>query len=275
MIDIETLGKKTNAVIFQIGAVEFCPDTFRTGREFSIDIDPRSARALGLRTEEQTVQWHKDRGTHVKDLKGTSVHHAFQQFIHFLTEEISPEQYWCKSTSFDFPRLEDVFGLIGGTPPWKYWQLNDMRTIWNKAFPGKRTPEADHTALEDCRKQIEQLAEANERITERAIRATDRSSAPAFEDLYNRAETDGQRLDLLELAKGHYLETEQYEEAAEIRDTQKEIHRRAAFVAGLRGTPWSAAFMEVFGPFPPLPPGLMRKRHPGWRKALVHFPVHG
>ena len=169
MIDIETLGQTPGCAIYQIAAVEFCPDEFITGKEFCINIHPKSSEMIGLHTEEPTLEWHRQRGVEPDALNGHCVRYAFQEFARFLTEEISPQQYWCKSTSFDFPALEHVFRLLDGAPPWKYWQQYDMRTVWNLAFPGRKTPPAPHTALADCHEQIKQLATANDRIIETCV----------------------------------------------------------------------------------------------------------
>ena len=96
------------------------------------------------------------------------MHRAFQELIDFLTEDTSPNQYWCKSTSFDFPILEHIFRLLKGTPPWEIWQIYDMRTVWNLTFHRKKAPPAPHNALADCRTQTQQLAEANIKVLPRA-----------------------------------------------------------------------------------------------------------
>ena len=55
MIDIETLGRTSNAVIVQIAAVAFDPMTGETDGEFCINLDPVDCQKNGLTIDAETV----------------------------------------------------------------------------------------------------------------------------------------------------------------------------------------------------------------------------
>jgi len=57
MLDLETMGKKSNAAIVSIGAVEFDIETGKTGREFYKVVDLQSCLDLGLKVEASTIYW--------------------------------------------------------------------------------------------------------------------------------------------------------------------------------------------------------------------------
>ena len=176
MIDIETLGTKTGSIIYQIAAVEFCPDTFNTGQSLELHICPFVSEKYGLTKDAETITWHKSKG-HAKPLTGNiggalPLGDAIHKLTTFLTHTIKAKQFWCRGTAFDFPMIEAAISAYNTTcatsyrTPWQYYQCHDLRTVWNIAFPYDRPDSADHTALADCYAQIEQLAKANDRIIE-------------------------------------------------------------------------------------------------------------
>jgi hypothetical protein len=190
MIDIETLGTKPGSVIYQIAAVEFCPDTFVTGRDIEMHIDPASCARIGLTKDEATVEWHKENGHALPRIAGRHkdvlhIRAALTDLSIFIAG-IEPDQVWCRGVSFDFPMLEAAYTAahMGISIPWKYYQQYDLRTIWNLAFPDDRPEDVAHTALADCYAQIEQLAAANDRIIDLCTKATPRETfgTPSYSD---------------------------------------------------------------------------------------------
>jgi DNA polymerase III epsilon subunit-like protein len=57
MLDLETLGNKSNSAILSIGAVEFDLETGETGREFYQRIDLQSCIDKGLIINGSTFYW--------------------------------------------------------------------------------------------------------------------------------------------------------------------------------------------------------------------------
>ena len=55
MLDLETMGRKSNSALVSIGAVEFNLLTGETGREFYKVIDLKSCLDLGLQVEASTI----------------------------------------------------------------------------------------------------------------------------------------------------------------------------------------------------------------------------
>ena len=57
MVDIETMGIKSNFAIISIGAVEFKIETGETGKEFYRNVTLKSSVELGLNVDADTVMW--------------------------------------------------------------------------------------------------------------------------------------------------------------------------------------------------------------------------
>jgi len=55
MLDLETMGRKSNSAIVSIGAVEFNIETGETGREFYAVIDLNSCLDFGLKVQADTI----------------------------------------------------------------------------------------------------------------------------------------------------------------------------------------------------------------------------
>ena len=57
MLDLETMGTKSNSAIISIGAVEFNIQTGETGREFYRNISLQSCIDIGLKVDADTIMW--------------------------------------------------------------------------------------------------------------------------------------------------------------------------------------------------------------------------
>ncbi len=70
---------------------------------------------------------------------------------------------WAHGISFDIPILEEAYIRCGIEKPWKYWNINDYRTILNLVGLNNRElrkgDEGHHTALDDAVAQAKILIE--------------------------------------------------------------------------------------------------------------------
>lgn len=162
MVDIETFALGVGGVIFQIASVEFCPITYRAGREFFVNINPVSCARMGMHMDNETLQFWKERGVDWKALDGDSIRMALLSLKYFLTIEVQATEFWSRGSDFDFPRLAYAYKAIDEEIPWDYWRVRDVRTIWADAFPDVRPHQTAHHALQDCHEQIKQLAAADQ-----------------------------------------------------------------------------------------------------------------
>ena len=160
MIDIETAGTAYGSAITEIAAAEFNPQTAEVLRSWSIDISLTDCLKHGLTTDPDTLSFHQ----RLKNqLSGKSslwkALNALYCFLHTHTDEI---EVWAWGSDFEAKHLEAACKSVGyGTEPlWKYWQLNDARTIWKHAFPGIRHSKRPHRADRDVAAQITDLCSA-------------------------------------------------------------------------------------------------------------------
>lgn len=170
MIDLETLGTTSDAVILSIGAVKFDllsdyinPDAFYT----AVDID--SNFAAGRTASGSTIQWwmqQDPRAQAVFQEKGMPL----EQMLIDLTEWLrSPSEWtvWAKGPSFDITMLDNAFQHFGMTVPWKFWNVRCVRTYENlpgaKSLRGKDAG-VGHNALNDAYKQAQTIQRIHEKL---------------------------------------------------------------------------------------------------------------
>jgi exodeoxyribonuclease VIII len=164
MIDTETLSQHKNAVIVSIGACKF---SFEKGifDEFYINIDAKDSKKHGLHIDQSTIDWWMK-----QDKAARNAWMVDPQPLKFAMGELTNwigdanHNFWAHGASFDYPILESSWEAVGMKPQWKYWNLNDSRTIMNIAGINNKTLRSNddtvyHNALEDSKAQTKVLIE--------------------------------------------------------------------------------------------------------------------
>lgn len=168
MIDLETLGTEHNAPIVSIGAVFFDPDTGELGPEFHEKIDFTSA-CEGREISPDTVKWWLTQSDGARralvsgDLNTRS--NALNNFVDFVKYncKVNNVRPWGNGATFDISMIESNMKDLGITPPWKFWNIRDVRTIVDCAselvdkkaltFSG-----VQHDALDDAKHQAKYIS---------------------------------------------------------------------------------------------------------------------
>lgn len=169
MVDLETLGNTSNAVIAQIACVEFNPFTGEIYRKFSVNVDIESCKKYGLEISASTVLWWFDQSPELRQnvffKSGEDLYEALGELYVFLSDhgENCKEDIimWANSPSFDLEILKNAIIKTSGYQDfWLYGNERDFRTI-SKLFPDiqknhLRIGQA-HNALDDCINQVQIL----------------------------------------------------------------------------------------------------------------------
>lgn len=138
MIDLEAMDTEPTAAIVSLAAVEFDPQSNALGRRFyqrvSLDSSQRQGGTLGA----DTVQWwlRQDAAPRSEIINaGASISHALNELCCFILRiaPIDDVQIWAKGTDYDLPILYSALRRAGLTPPWKFYNVNDVRTLQRTA----------------------------------------------------------------------------------------------------------------------------------------------
>lgn len=160
MLDIETLGNKTNSAILSIGACYFDPSNGDIGDTFSMHIKAESCTEYGLNLDASTVLWWlgQDKAAQDKIIEGQSnAEHLFDVLSGLCNFIKSDSQVWGNGATFDNAIVKNAFDKCGITPPWKFWNDRDVRTIVELGYQIGFNPKRDmpfegvrHDSLDDA-----------------------------------------------------------------------------------------------------------------------------
>ena len=159
MLDIETMGNKSNSAIVSIGAVEFDIKTGKTGKEFYRNVSLKSSIDLGLNIDADTVMWWMNQSDDARksltNEKAISINEALLDFSNFCNKDY---QIWGNSARFDLGLMQDAYNKAILPITWDFRKERCVRTLVSFKPEIKKNLEfkgTAHNALADCYNQIE------------------------------------------------------------------------------------------------------------------------
>ena len=161
MLDLETLGNKSNAAILSIGAIEFNMETGEMGESFYTTVDLQSCLDSGLKINGSTFYfWMQQNDAARKAVceKGLHLASALQKFSGWMFERVEKINIWGNGARFDIGLLEDAYVACGYQEmPWHFRSERDVRTLVSFAPNIKANyPQmgVEHNPIDDCKHQI-------------------------------------------------------------------------------------------------------------------------
>lgn len=179
MIDIETLGKTSQAALIQLAAIIFDRNTGEEIDTFKAEVDPTSSVEIGMTLNVDTIMWwlqqSKDAQKSITKQPRGSISEVMVNFSRWIKKhESNPKNVlvWSHAT-FDFPILENVYRLLKMEAPWYYRSARDLRTLVDLAdinvYNEYKRKGVAHDALDDCRFQIQYTVDALNKVKEMVV----------------------------------------------------------------------------------------------------------
>ena len=175
MIDIETLSTHKNAAIIEISAVEFNKETGEIGETFDLLIDQKDWSNNDRHIDGETIQWWFKQSDEARkrftekqeNVEYGSLYTALCGLSYFIMDCDSIDDdknvvVWGNGASFDIAILESAYNFFNKEIPWKFWSVNDVRTIVDlkPSIKSKcKFKGIKHSAVDDCKHQIKYLTE--------------------------------------------------------------------------------------------------------------------
>ena len=163
MVDLETLDIGPRSVVVSIGAVKFDLKTGKLGSQYHAVLNIQEQINMGRTISADTLRWWMKQSKEARDvfsLNEQSVSDVLTGFEKFFVEDRSLF-LWGNGAGFDPPILDSLFKDFGYDTPWKYWNVNDVRTV--KRFFGHHTNILNlgisHNALDDAITQANYVIE--------------------------------------------------------------------------------------------------------------------
>lgn len=160
IIDIETLGRRNDAAITQVG-VAIADKNFDTINTYLIQVEPQAWHTCNRTFTGETLLWWiiqknipiSEKVTHkvynYKDLI-KQLSYIFQKY------NTDDSVVWTKGT-MDLFCIKDLYEFFNMETPWKFWQPRDIRTAKEFIKDWKTIESSNHNALDDAIIQLKEL----------------------------------------------------------------------------------------------------------------------
>jgi hypothetical protein len=152
MLDLETLGTSSQAVITQIGGCVFqpCAKDWNIG-SFQYYIDPQSCLDVGLKMDWSTIQWWLKQSEEARaGFQGTTM--SLREALGILKQASWKDMrgVWSHGLTFDLPILEHAFKACDMKVPWHFKAARDTRTLFWLTNPVWPDNPVKHSAKHDA-----------------------------------------------------------------------------------------------------------------------------
>lgn len=181
MVDLETLGIRQDAIVLEISAVEFNLHTGEIGEVFDVKLDIDDQLRYGRSLNRETLQWWFKQDEEARknvfdenaDIIRCNMPMALAGFSDFVARcnnkrnsdsDRRVVKLWGNGSIFDLGILQNMYenSIIKMKLPWKFWAVNDVRTIVDINPDIKKNCKFDgtpHCAVDDCKHEIKYLVE--------------------------------------------------------------------------------------------------------------------
>ena len=181
MLDLETMGNKSNSAIISIGAVQFDIESGETGEEFYRRVDLQSSLDIGLVINGSTIYWWLTQGNSAREevaQGGDHITHVLTDLTEWFNNYcVNGFKLWGNGARFDIGILEDAYVKMGYTEmPWGFRDERDLRTlvafapyIKDKVVENNKGKGFLHHPIRDCKLQIMYTSEIWRKINARKL----------------------------------------------------------------------------------------------------------
>ena len=153
MIDLETLDTQPKSVILSIGAVIFTRTKLINEYYGVTEVFPQIMKDRTI--SKDTVEFWKKQSVEAQDLgQGGLITDELSYFLDFVKTSggnLNDLKVWGKGPHFDVSIIESLLRDFNMEPPWKFWNVRDVRTFidYNKTKKLQMQGTA-HNALADA-----------------------------------------------------------------------------------------------------------------------------
>lgn len=162
MIDIETMGTRSTAMIVQIGACYFNRETGEIGKEFLVNTH---AVDDNFTVDHGTLTWWLEQSEEAR-MSITDISMGIDIAVERLSFFLEDAKYLWSHATFDIPILLHAFDVYKWKFPIHYSKMRDIRTLMDLAdHRGTKEREGiHHNALDDCKYQVGYCVEAMNKL---------------------------------------------------------------------------------------------------------------
>ena len=161
VIDLETLGRRNDAAITQVGIV-LADDNFDVLDRYLIQTDPKTWNTCERTFSGETLLWWMAQKNSSESNKPTHVVYSYKYLVDKLCQIFNRYNtgdtiVWTKG-AMDLFSIKDICEYLNMGTPWEFWQPRDIRTA-NEFVKDWKVCENNnaHNALGDALTELEEL----------------------------------------------------------------------------------------------------------------------
>ena len=162
IIDIETLGRRNDAAITQVGIV-IADETFSVLDKYLIQVSPEAWNTCNRTfTGETLLWWMEQKNSPISNIGTSSAYNSYYAAMSVLNGifrryNTDDTIVWTKGT-MDLFCIKDLYECLYMSTPWKFWQPRDIRTAKEIIKDWKVCENNNaHNALNDALTELEEL----------------------------------------------------------------------------------------------------------------------
>lgn len=160
IIDIETLGRRNDAAVTQVGIV-IVDENFDVLDSYLIQVTPDAWNTCDRTFTGETLLWWMEKKntpiskkpTHIVNSYKYLVDKLYQIFDRYNTEDTTI----LTKGSMDLFCIKDLCEYFDMNTPWEFWQPRDIRTAKEFIKEWKTFENNNHNALDDALNQLREL----------------------------------------------------------------------------------------------------------------------
>lgn len=137
MIDLETLGTSSNAVVTQLGWALFDPKgnegVYESG---GVHLEVQQQIDHGLSIDWDTIKWWMRQTSDAREVLVSSVRSSVTTELVALSDKYIRREcsgVWSHGSNFDITIMENLYRRCGMKAPWGFRSIRDTRTLFSIA----------------------------------------------------------------------------------------------------------------------------------------------
>jgi len=156
MIDLETLATSPDCVILTLGGIMFDPYSKEDPHTpIYLRIDADEQMEMGRNWNEDTIKWWGEQDPEIREEAlgeegRLSLADALDQFHKWVCHS---DTIWANGSIFDIMIMEDLYRQMERVPPWNYYNIRDVRTVFNMGVAHNMDKGNLHNAMADAYQQ--------------------------------------------------------------------------------------------------------------------------
>lgn len=156
MFDLETLSTRINTVVLTLGGVKFDPYTKEEPTDpIYLKFDADWQILQGRHYDDDTLRWWGRQSEEIQEeAMGEEGRVSIDEGLRLFRKWVwNSDTVWSNGSIFDVMIMENLCEQNNAPVPWNYWDIRDVRTVFDMSVNPRMDKKDLHNALADAYQQ--------------------------------------------------------------------------------------------------------------------------